>query len=172
MLSDECSRLAVGFGAVAHGVDDEGVVRLFGEADAIEIGDRRNISRFPGIDGLGQRVIKVAGGVTTVYVYDAFGNLDAEYSSQTPTSPCGTATCYLVTDHLGSTRMLTDIGGSGGTGGAAPGSAGRLVKDGPRLAGCSTGSGPAGAWAAVATAVGRAWLLPGSLRAMWRVRRW
>ena len=66
-------------------------------------------------DGAGQRVEKVSGGVTTVYVYDAFGNLDAEYSSQTPTSPCGTATCYLVTDHLGSTRMLTDIGGSGGT---------------------------------------------------------
>ena len=39
----------------------------------------------------------------------------AEYSSQTPTSPCGTATCYLVTDHLGSTRMLTDTGGSNGT---------------------------------------------------------
>ena len=57
----------------------------------------------------------VVSGVTTAYVYDAFGNLDAEYSSQTPTSPCGTATCYLVTDHLGSTRMLTDIGGSNGT---------------------------------------------------------
>ena len=66
-------------------------------------------------DGAGRRVEKVSGGVTTVYVYDAFGNLDAEYSSQTPTSPCGTTTCYLVTDHLGSTRMLTDIGGSGGT---------------------------------------------------------
>jgi len=65
--------------------------------------------------GAGQRVKKVSGGVTTVYVYDAFGNLAAEYFSQTPTSPCGTATCYLVTDHLGSTRMLTDIGGSGGT---------------------------------------------------------
>jgi RHS repeat-associated protein len=55
------------------------------------------------------------GSQTTVYVYDAFGNLEAEYSSQTSTSPCGTATCYLTFDHLGSTRMLTDTAGSNGT---------------------------------------------------------
>ena len=30
-----CWRLAVGFGAVADGVDDEGVVGFFGEADAV-----------------------------------------------------------------------------------------------------------------------------------------
>jgi hypothetical protein len=35
VLSDVCSRLAVGFGAVADGVDDEGVLRFFGEADAV-----------------------------------------------------------------------------------------------------------------------------------------
>jgi len=49
--------------------------------------------------------------VTTVYVYDAFGNLAAEYSSQAGTSPCGTSTCYVSWDHLGSTRMLTDANG-------------------------------------------------------------
>lgn len=65
-------------------------------------------------NGLGQRVEKVAGGVTTVYVYDAFGNLDAEYSSNPPASPCGTQTCYLTLDHLGSTRMLTDTAGTNG----------------------------------------------------------
>ena len=30
-----CWRLSIGFGAVADGVDDEGVLRLFGEADAV-----------------------------------------------------------------------------------------------------------------------------------------
>jgi RHS repeat-associated protein len=63
-------------------------------------------------DGLGQRVTKVVGTVTTVYVYDAFGNLAAEYSSQAGTSPCGTSTCYVSWDHLGSMRMLTDANGS------------------------------------------------------------
>jgi RHS repeat-associated protein len=50
-------------------------------------------------------VEKAAGGVTTTYVYDATGNLAAEYSSQPPPMPC--QTCYLTTDHLGSTRVIT-----------------------------------------------------------------
>ena len=56
--------------------------------------------------------MKASAGQTTVYVYDAFGNLTAEYSSQSAASPCGTATCYLTVDHLGSTRMLTDSNGN------------------------------------------------------------
>jgi len=56
-------------------------------------------------DGDGRRVEKTAGGVTTTYVYDAMGNLAAEYSSQPPSMPC--QTCYLTTDHLGSTRAIT-----------------------------------------------------------------
>jgi RHS repeat-associated protein len=56
-------------------------------------------------DGDGRRVEKTAGGVTTTYVYDATGNLAAEYSSQPPPMPC--QTCYLTTDHLGSTRAIT-----------------------------------------------------------------
>jgi RHS repeat-associated protein len=56
-------------------------------------------------DGDGRRVEKTAGGVTTTYVYDATGNLAAEYSSQPPSMPC--QTCYLTTDHLGSTRVIT-----------------------------------------------------------------
>jgi RHS repeat-associated protein len=36
----------------------------------------------------------------------------AEYSSQAATSACDTNTCYVVLDHLGSTRMLTDANGS------------------------------------------------------------
>ncbi len=54
-------------------------------------------------------------GVTTVYVYDAFGNLEAEYSSNSPASPCGAQTCYLTLDYLGSTRMLTDTADANGS---------------------------------------------------------
>ena len=69
-------------------------------------------------DGNGFRVSKIElGGVTKVYVYDAFGNVAAEYASQVDPSPCGTSTCYVTQDHLGSTRLLTDSTGwrSGGT---------------------------------------------------------
>jgi RHS repeat-associated protein len=58
-------------------------------------------------DGLGQRVTKTVSGPTTTYVYDAFGNLAAEYGGES--SACGT--CYVTTDHLGSTRLLTNAGG-------------------------------------------------------------
>ena len=50
--------------------------------------------------------------VLLTYAYDAWGNLAAEYSSGTETSPCGVATCYVTTDHLGSTRLITDGAGS------------------------------------------------------------
>ncbi len=57
-------------------------------------------------DGLGQRVLKTMPGGTNVYVYDAFGELAAEYSTTGQTPPC--TTCYLSTDHLGSIRLVTD----------------------------------------------------------------
>ncbi len=64
-------------------------------------------------DGEGRRVMKqqsFTGGDTrtTVYVYDAMGNLAAEYATAAPGSPCGTQTCYVSVDHLGSTRLVTD----------------------------------------------------------------
>jgi RHS repeat-associated protein len=46
---------------------------------------------------------------TTLYVYDAFGKLAAEYGAQSANSPC--VTCYLTTDMLGSTRLMTDENG-------------------------------------------------------------
>jgi len=62
-------------------------------------------------DGEGHRVRKVAGANTTIYVYDALGQLASEYSSGAAgTPPC--QTCYLTSDHLGSTRMVTDQMGS------------------------------------------------------------
>ena len=58
-------------------------------------------------DGDGRRVKKVSGGATTVYVYDAQGQLAAEYATAgNPAPPC--LTCYLTADHLGSTRLVSD----------------------------------------------------------------
>ena len=71
-------------------------------------------------DGEGRRVVKVdcAAGATACdpttgtdswYVYDVSGQLAAQYS----TSPAPTcSTCYVMADHLGSTRMLTDGSGN------------------------------------------------------------
>lgn len=57
-------------------------------------------------DGEGRRVKKVTGTdrVTTVFVYDAFGKLAAEYSG---VATQGSGTHYLTQDHLGSTRAVT-----------------------------------------------------------------
>lgn len=61
-------------------------------------------------DGEGHRVMKaIVGGPTTVY--DAMGQLAAEYNSGTDSSPTCT-TCYLSWDHLGSIRIVTDQNGA------------------------------------------------------------
>ena len=62
-------------------------------------------------DGDGRRVVKQTANVTTHYVYDPQGALAAEYTvaGTAPATPC-TGTCYVMADHLGSTRMLTDGG--------------------------------------------------------------
>jgi len=64
-------------------------------------------------DADGRRVSKTANSVTTVYVYDAFGSLTAEYAtgpaSALAVPPC--TTCYLMDDHLDTTRMQTDAAG-------------------------------------------------------------
>lgn len=57
-------------------------------------------------DGGGLRVKKVAGAVTTVFVYDAAGRLAAEYDNgQRPIQT--TYTSYVTQDVLGSTRVVT-----------------------------------------------------------------
>jgi RHS repeat-associated protein len=56
-------------------------------------------------DGNGNRVQKLTAAKTVTYVYDAFGKLAAEYSTQTSAV---SGTFYRTTDHLGSTRLVTD----------------------------------------------------------------
>ncbi len=60
-------------------------------------------------DGQGQRIAKwVTNGPAREFIYDALGHLAAEYSSASPSTTLPCATCYLSTDHLGSTRLVTD----------------------------------------------------------------
>ncbi|MCW5981049.1 MAG: hypothetical protein KIT09_23405, partial [Bryobacteraceae bacterium] len=63
-------------------------------------------------DGEGRRVRAVVSGetvATTYFVYDAFGQLAAEYSSQAPEE---SGRRYVTVDHLGSTRVVTDGSGA------------------------------------------------------------
>jgi RHS repeat-associated protein len=53
-------------------------------------------------DGDGQRVQTVTSSGTVTYVYDAFGNLAAEYGG----TPAATGTQYVTGDHLTSTRLV------------------------------------------------------------------
>lgn len=57
-------------------------------------------------DGSGKRVRKVFGNSETVFVYDAFGKLVAEYSNISDARP--KAVSYLTTDELGTPRIVTD----------------------------------------------------------------
>ena len=56
-------------------------------------------------DGAGRRVKKEGSGVTTIFVYNALGQLIAEYSNNAPTGPLSRK--YLTADHQGSTRVVT-----------------------------------------------------------------
>lgn len=64
-----------------------------------------------GYDGEGRRVKKIVGTEATIFVYDASGQLSAEYS--TTVTPAEQAkVSYLTTDHLGSPRIITDQNGA------------------------------------------------------------
>lgn len=60
-------------------------------------------------DGEGRRIRKVSSTETTVFVYNATGQLVAEYSTQTAQTP---QISYLTTDHLGSPRIITNENGT------------------------------------------------------------
>jgi RHS repeat-associated protein len=64
-------------------------------------------------DGNGQRVKKIDSTGTTVFAYNASGQLIAEYHSEpVPPGAGGGGTSYLTSDHLGSTRVVTDASGN------------------------------------------------------------
>ncbi len=69
-------------------------------------------------DGDGHRVKKVLPGnpsPTTIFVYNAAGQLVAEYTSDpVPPPQGGGGTSYLTSDHLGSTRVVTSAADAGG----------------------------------------------------------
>jgi RHS repeat-associated protein len=63
-------------------------------------------------DGDGRRVKKVNGGSldTTIFVYDASGQMVAEYNTASQQSSGGTS--YLTSDTLGTPRIITDASGN------------------------------------------------------------
>jgi RHS repeat-associated protein len=58
-------------------------------------------------DGDGKRVMRYINGQRTMFVYDSAGQLAAEYDGTPPVFPV-CATCYLSSDQLGSTRLVTN----------------------------------------------------------------
>jgi RHS repeat-associated protein len=54
-----------------------------------------------------------SGGITTVFVYDAMGELSAEYEvDPNPGDPGDARVQYMTNDHLGSPRIVTDANGA------------------------------------------------------------
>lgn len=60
-------------------------------------------------DGQGRRVRKISGQNETIFVYNAGGQLIAEYSNELPAEP---KVSYLTSDHLGSPRIVTNEAGT------------------------------------------------------------
>jgi len=62
-------------------------------------------------DGNGHRVMtSYATGETATFVYDVTGSVAVEYSTQPANLLCNT--CYLTTDHLGGSRVMTNQAGT------------------------------------------------------------
>jgi RHS repeat-associated protein len=61
-------------------------------------------------DGEGQRIEKIAPSGNTIYAFDAFGQMAAQYNTFASSFAC--TTCYITTDPLGSVRLVTDQNGS------------------------------------------------------------
>jgi RHS repeat-associated protein len=61
-------------------------------------------------DGDGRRVKKVTASGTTIFVYDAQGQMVAEYTTATQQGSGGTS--YLTADSLGTPRVITDASGN------------------------------------------------------------
>ncbi len=89
------------------------VANYDGEGRIYEVGTRATSSPTATVtptaqyyyNGEGQRVKRVAAGVTTYYVYGLDGAVAQEYTDGTVTA---TGRQYLIADHLGSTRLVLD----------------------------------------------------------------
>ena len=95
----------------AGSYDDSGNVLSDGQTTYTYDAENRQVTGGGAVyvyDGDGRRVKKTAGGITSVYAYDAFGNLAVEYTSQVLV----TETKYLTADALGSTRLVTNGSGT------------------------------------------------------------
>ena len=90
--------------------DGENKQRFFCPA-AVSTCDQTTAAAEYEYDDDGNRVKKVEGSATTVFVYDAFGNLAAEYATA-PDPNLTAGTFYRTLDHLGSTRLVTDAAGA------------------------------------------------------------
>ncbi len=91
-------------GFTFNGDDKQSVVRDLNVATSPSNPDANVIGRYS-YDGFGARVKKTTNTETTVFVFDGFGALAAEYSTVTAEAP---TTSFLTTDGLGSPRMITD----------------------------------------------------------------
>lgn len=107
---------AVGYAATTNRIsdagwlyDNAGNITRDGVGNTYAYDAENRMTAAPGVsyayDGEGRRVSAISVGKEIRYVYDAFGNLAAEYGKQGDVSRC--RTCYLVADHLGSTRLIT-----------------------------------------------------------------
>jgi RHS repeat-associated protein len=97
--------------------DDDGNITAIGSRTMTYDAENRQKTLTDGVqweytyDADGRRVKKASASSSTVYVYDAMGQLAAEYGASAGDDPNCTP-CYLTRDHLGSTRLVTDATGA------------------------------------------------------------
>jgi RHS repeat-associated protein len=111
--------LGIGYDNAGNQTSIGGYARTYDGENRQVTSTLNNVPTAYGYDGDGRRVQKVScpagtspctaaslGAAVTNYVYDAQGQLAAEYATQPETPLC--TTCYLTADQLGSTRLMTD----------------------------------------------------------------
>jgi RHS repeat-associated protein len=101
---------------VGFSYDNAGNVKIDGAGSQFtyDAEDRQTTAGTSGYsyDGDGLRVRKTVNGVTTIFVYDALQRLVAEYTTPDQQPQGGGGTSFLTSDHLGSTRLVTDASGT------------------------------------------------------------
>ncbi|MBD0369932.1 MAG: RHS repeat protein [Pyrinomonadaceae bacterium] len=90
---------------LAGNVTQDGAGRTFGYDGENKQSSFNNGAATYQYDGDGRRVKKVIGSETTIFVYNAGGQLVAEYTNSSVQQAGGTS--YLTADHLGTPRVIT-----------------------------------------------------------------